>query len=47
MMIKYTKPEVEVKELVAIEEINAYSDWASDNDLDNGVTTFGLASSGN
>ena len=46
-MIKYTKPEVEVKEIISLEEINAYSDWASDNDLGNGVTTFGLASSGN
>jgi len=46
-MCKYNKPELEVKEIISMEEINAYSDWASDNDLDNGVTTFGLASSGN
>ena len=47
-MSNYIKPEMEFNKFVALEDINNnYDEWAESEGLSNGVTTFGLASSGN
>ena len=47
-MLNYIKPEIELNKYVAVEDINNnYDNWAEEEGLSNGVTTFGLASSEN